>query len=272
MLDRVEHVVELVRAMARTEIMPRFRKLAPGDIQTKSGPLDLVTVADEAAEVRLTEGFAQMFPGCAVVGEEAATRDPVLMDVLKAAPLTVVIDPIDGTSNFAAGLPLFGVIVAVVARGRTVAAVIHDPVGDDTAVAVAGQGAWLQTPGGARHRLRVAAPAAIGAMSGTVSWRYLPEPLRTRVCGRLPRMAAVFDHRCAAHQYRMMAAGHCHFAVWNRLLPWDHAAGALLHQEAGGYLARFDGSAYAPSVFDGGLICAPDRAGWDALRATLLDD
>lgn len=268
----VADVVQLVRAVARSEIMPRFRNLRDGDVLTKSGPMDLVTVADEMAEQKIAEGLRALFPGCAIVGEEAVTRDPALLDQLAAAPLCFVIDPVDGTSNFAAGLPLFGVIVAVVQAGRTVAAVIHDPVGDDTAVAVAGQGAWMESPDGPRVRLHVSARAPAAEMSGSVSWRYMPEPRRSHVCARLPRVGAAWDHRCAAHQYRMMAAGHCDFSVYNRLLPWDHAAGVLLHQEAGGYTALLDGRAYAPAITQGGMICAPDRAAWDALRVALFGE
>lgn len=262
-------IVQLARAVARTEIMPRFRTLAPGDIREKSGPLDLVTAADEAAERRLAVGLQRLFPGCAVVGEEAATRDPGLLGQIGDADLCFVVDPLDGTANFCAGLPLFGVIIAVIRRGQVVGAVIHDPVGDDTATAWRGEGAWLESSG-QRTALRVSAPAAPAAMSGCVSWRYMPEPQRSLVCRHLPRMGVVSDYRCAAHQYRIAAAGHCDFLVFQRLLPWDHAAGWLLHQEAGGWSARLDGSAYAPTHTDGGLICAPDEASGHAIQAALF--
>ena len=268
MITRAEvaEVVQLVRAVARTEIMPRFRTLSPGDISAKSGPLDLVTVADEAAETRIGIGLERVFPGCSVLGEEAATRDPALLTTLPNAERCFVLDPIDGTYNFVSGLPLFGVIVAIVERGRTTGAVIHDPVGDDTAVAMAGQGAWMERAGQADLPLRVATPVPLDAMSGSVSWRFMPEPRRSHVCARLPAVAAAFDYRCSAHQYRLMAAGHCHFSVYHKLLPWDHAAGVLLHQEAGGTSARLDGSPYDPADVTGGLICATDPASWQALR------
>lgn len=267
----LDEVVQLVRAVARTEIMPRWRNLGAGDIGAKSGPLDLVTVADEAAEVLLAAGLARLFPGCTVVGEEAATRDPALLQQVGDAPQCFVVDPIDGTSNYVAGLPLFGVMVAVVEQGRTVGAVIHDPVGDDTACALAGEGAWLERTDGTLAPMRVAPGVPVSAMAGSVSWRYMPEPRRSTVCARLPRLGASWDYRCAAHQYRLMAAGHCHYSVYNRLLPWDHAAGVLLHAEAGGYSARLDGSPYRADETEGGLICTPDEASWTALRAALLD-
>ena len=264
-------VVQLVRAVARTEIMPRFRNLAPSDVQAKSGPLDVVTIADEQAELRLATGLGRLFPGCVVIGEEAASRDPGLLAAIADAELCFVVDPIDGTANFCAGLPLFGIMVAVMRRGVVVGGIIHDPVGDDTAVAVAGQGAWLESALGGRTTLRVAAPAPLAEMAGSVSWRFMAEPLRSAACRNLPRLGAAWDYRCAAHQYRMLAAGHCHYVVFNRLLPWDHAAGWLLHREAGGWSARLDGSAYNPAQTTGGLICTPDEASWHMLRTALLE-
>ena len=91
-----------------------------------------------------------------------------LLDAVAAADLCFLVDPVDGTANFCAGLPLFGTIVAVIRRGVVVGAVIHDPVGDDTAVAAAGQGAWLETASGERVALHVAAPMPLAAMAGRV--------------------------------------------------------------------------------------------------------
>ena len=262
-------IAALLRDAGKREIMPRFRNLAAGSVREKSGPLDLVTEADEAAERQITAGLRAMFPGCVVVGEEAATADPSLLKTLTGAELAFVVDPVDGTANFAAGLPLFGVMAAAISHGEVIASVIHDPVGDDSAMALRNEGAWMQT-GGVRRALRVKSAAPAAAMAGNIAWRFLPEPARSTVCGNLPKVAGSWDYRCAAHEYRMVADGHCHFVFFNRLYPWDHAPGWLLHQEAGGYSAQFDGRPYDVTRIDGGLICAPDRASWQALRDALL--
>ena len=263
-------LAELLREVGRTEVMPRFRKLGGGAVRQKTGPLDLVTEADEAAERRLTAALERRFPSAAVIGEEATSADPTRLRLLADAELAFVVDPIDGTSNYAAGLPLFGMMAAVVLHGEVVAAAIHDPVGDDTALALRGGGAWTQAADGQRSALHVAAAVPVAEMTGNVSWRFLPEPQRSVLCANLPRVGGSWDYRCAAHEYRMAAGGHCHFLFFNRLLPWDHCPGWLLHREAGGYSARLDGSTYRPTVTDGGLICAPDRASWEALHAALL--
>ena len=260
----------LLRAAARTEIMPRFRKLGADSIRTKSGPLDLVTDADTAAEAMITRGLHRLHPGCLVVGEEAAASDHSLLGRLAGADLAFTVDPVDGTSNFAVGLPLFGTMAAVIEKGDVVACVIHDPVVDSSSIAVRGEGAWELAADGSRMALRVAPAAPLAEMSGAVSWRYLPPPLRARVLPNLCKLAQVYDFRCAAHEYRMLAAGHCSVLVFNRLMPWDHLPGWLLHKEAGGYSARFDGSAYRPGMIDGGLICAPDRESYEAVRVGLL--
>jgi fructose-1,6-bisphosphatase/inositol monophosphatase family enzyme len=260
----------LLRGAAAAEIMPRFRRLGDGDIREKSGPLDLVTEADEAAERRIADGLRAAFPGCVVVGEEAASADPSLLDALADADLAFVVDPVDGTSNFAWGMPLFACMAAAIIRGEVVGAVIHDPVIGTDAMALRGEGAWISEPDGRRTDLRVAPPVPLAEMTGAASWRFLPEPARSTVGSNLHRVAATYGYRCAAHEYRIAAAGHCHFLLYGKLMPWDHAPGWLLHREAGGHAALFDGRPYCPAVTSGGLICAPDAASWQALRTALL--
>ena len=71
---------------------------------------------------------------------------------------------------------------------------------------------------------------------------------------------------------RLIAGGHSHYLLYGKLMPWDHAPGWLLHQEAGGFSAHFDGSAYRPTATAGGLICTPDEGSFLALRDALLGD
>ena len=259
----------LVEAAA-AEIMPRFGKLTAPQARRKTSAFDIVTDADEAAETAITSLLRSQFPGCVVIGEEAAGRDPSLLAALNAADLAFLIDPLDGTKNFASGLPLFGVMAAAVMRGHIVASVILDPVGGTLAQARHGDGAWMLDRSGARERMQVAPAAPVAEMDAIAGVNFLPEPLRERVAPRLSRLKMSNWFRCAAHEYRLAAAGHCHVLFYNRLMPWDHAAGWLLHREAGGHGAHFDASAYAPSHTTGGLLYAPDQASWHAVHAALL--
>lgn len=260
----------ILRDAGKAEVMPRFRNLATGAIRQKTGPMDLVTEADEACERHITAALAQRFPGVPVVGEEAASADPTVLERLQGTDLAFVVDPIDGTANFAAGMPLFGVMAAAVSRGEVIGAVIHDPVSDDAALALRGEGAWLERPDGTRTDLRVAAPATVAEMSGMASWRFMPAEQKRVVAGNMAATAGAWDCRCSAHQYRLAAGGHVHFLMYYRLYPWDHAPGVLLHREAGGYSARFDGAPYDPGAIWSGLLCAPDENSWHALHESLL--
>ena len=266
----VARISDILAEAARVEIMPRFKALADGDVRHKSSVFDPVTEADEAAERFISAELRASFPGALIVGEEATSADPSLLDHLDDAPLAFVVDPIDGTRNFVAGLPLFGVMAAAIVRGQIVAGVIHDPVCRDSMHALKGEGAWLSREGWPAKRLHVAAPAPLKRMEGIVGTHFLPEPLRTTVLHNLPRLGSATWLRCSAHEYRMAAAGFCHVLFFNRLMPWDHAPGWLLHQEAGGYSAHFDGKAYRPAHAVGGLICAPDRASWQLVRDGLI--
>ena len=95
---------------------------------------------------------------------------------------------------------------------------------------------------------------------------YLEFGDRTTVLGNMAKVRFLMNYRCAGHEYRTFAAGHSHFVMYNKLMPWDHLPGALISQEAGAYAARLDGSAYRPEHTAGGLLLAPDRESWDILR------
>jgi fructose-1,6-bisphosphatase/inositol monophosphatase family enzyme len=267
----LHQVGEALAIAARTEILPRFRHLKSTQIRQKSSALDLVTDADEAAEATISAALVAAFPGCVIVGEEATYREPRLLEAVGSADLAFLVDPIDGTKNFASNLPLFGVMAAATIRGEIVGGVIYDPVCRDWAYALRGGGAWIEHEDGSRIELRVAKPGPVSAMEGIVATGFLPEPLRARVSANLTKLAASANLRCAAHEYRMAAAGHCHVLLYNKLMPWDHAAGWLLHREAGGYSAHFNGAAYQAAHLSGGLICTPDEVSWNLVRAAMLE-
>src|SRR5919112_1004684 len=171
-------VAELLRTTARAEILPRFRNLSAGAIRTKTSQLDLVTDADEAAERVIEAELLRLFPGAVVIGEEGVSRNAELLDGLGDADLAFILDPVDGTLNFASGLPLFGVMAAVVMRGEVICGIILDPISDDWAIAVRGEGAWIQRPDGSTSPLQVSPAVPLAETTANVSWRYLPPELR----------------------------------------------------------------------------------------------
>ena len=256
----------LLREAAQAEIMPRFRRLGEADIRIKTEASDLVTEGDEAAERFIKARFDAILPGALFVGEESVAAEPALLPRLAEADLVLTVDPIDGTFNFAAGIPLFAVMAAVVSKGETVAGIIYDPMGDDFVLAEKGAGAWQVTPEGNRMRLAVREAAGLSDMFGMASTGFLYGGDRATVLGNMAKVRFLMNYRCAGHEYRTFAAGHVHFLMYNKLMPWDHLPGTLIAGEAGAHAARFDGSPYLPTHTSGGLIVAPDRAMWDELR------
>lgn len=273
-LDRQE-LAALEKAVAQAgaaEIMPRFHALRDGDIREKTSRFDVVTDADEAAEAAIADYLRSTFPEAVIIGEESTARNPDMLTRIADAELAFIIDPLDGTKNFADSLPLFGTIVAVVSKDVVIGGLIHDPVTRRSAFALRGNGAWLRNTDGSERALRAAPPAPMAQMEGIVGTHFLPEPLKSRVNANRARLGLTTWFRCSAHEYRLIASGRCHVILYNKLMPWDHAAGWLMHQEAGGYSAHFDGSAYRPSHTTGGLLCAPDEASWRMVHAALFGD
>lgn len=267
--NAIDWLAALLADAAASEIMPRFRRLDRGDIRLKTSAADLVTEADVNAERVITTRLRERYPEAMIVGEEAHSENPALLHGLDEAPLAFVIDPVDGTFNFASGMPLFGVMLAVVVRGETVAGIIHDPVGKDWLIGAKGAGSHVRHANGRLEKAQVADSVPLSQMTGAISFSHLAEPERSRLARNHIKALSQFNYRCAACEYRLLSTGFGHYLVYNKLMPWDHLAGVLIHGEAGGYSARFDGSAYNASHVDGGLLVAPSRESWHELRREL---
>ena len=221
-----------------------------------------MTDADTEAEAMITRGLQIAFPNALIIGEEAVSSDPKLLDTLGAAELSFLIDPVDGTWNFAKGLPLFGTMVAACRFGRPVYGLIYDPMGDDGMEADLDTSAQQTFAGGRVSPLRTAAPKARADLMGYMQIGLLSPEAKTLVGGKMPDMHLVSTLRCSAHEYRMLAQGAVDFVMGTRMTPWDHAAGVLLCQQAGGHAAMMGGSDYT-AMEQGYLLCASSKAVWD---------
>ena len=153
-------LLNLVRRAARAEILPRFRQLDTGDIDTKADEMDLVTAAYTGAEAMITRGLQMAFPHALVIGEEAIAKNPDLLDGIGEAELCFIIDPVDGTWNFARGMPLFGTIIAVCRFGQPVFGLIYDPIGDDAVMTDNTSPALWQTRSGRQRPIHTRAPVS----------------------------------------------------------------------------------------------------------------
>ncbi len=188
-----------------------------------------------------------------MVGEEAVAGDAKTLDLLSRDGPVWILDPIDGTGNFVKGRKLFAVIVALLDQGRTVQGWIHDPLADQTTVGELGSGTWRGA-----ERLRIAPPVPLASMQGSAGYRYgdgLAKAVNRLIC-----------QGSSAHDYLALVENRIHFAFFRRLHPWDHAAGVLLHAEAGGYGALLNGEPYRALPSKEGMLVAPDRDSWGRLR------
>ena len=260
------HVINILRRASRAEVMPRFRNLAASDIAAKSGPNDLVTAADLAAEAMITRALRQLFPSALIVGEEAVASDPSLPDKIADAPLAFLIDPVDGTWNFAHGLSMFGMILCVTRFGKPAFGVIYDPTNDDWVIADSESPARLEGPLKAPRDLRVSMGKPIETMSGYIPLGVFPMDQRIKLAATLPGFGRVNSLRCSAHEYRMVAQGNTDFVLSGSLHPWDHAAGALICAQAGGHVEMLSGGPYDATLKNGYLLAAPDKTTWNRLK------
>ncbi len=261
-IPNLETVAALIREAAETEVLPRFRELKPDEIATKTSPNDLVTAADLACEAFLSARFRELTPGAMVVGEEAAAKDTRLLDALHGDDPVWIIDPVDGTWNFAHGDDRFVIIVALVHRGEILAGWIYRPITQVMVTASLGDGVFC-----AGQRLSVAPCAEISAMNAVlyVGPRRTPE-LHARVKELRPRLGKLVFQRSAGAEYLELLFGRVHYAIFTKQLPWDHAAGCLMVREAGGFLANLDDTPYHPSGSEKSLLMAPDEDCWRMLR------
>jgi fructose-1,6-bisphosphatase/inositol monophosphatase family enzyme len=265
----VAQVAEIIREVARAEVLPRFGHLAEGEIQEKT-PGDLVTVADRAAERELSARLTALLPGSRVVGEEAVFADPTVLAALEGPEPVWIIDPIDGTENYANANARFSVLVALARQGELLASWIHVPCLGRMAHAVRGGGAYLD--GRRLHVARAPDPAAglVDLEVSTSRPRFWDAESRAAISTLSTHGVSVFYSDGAGLDYLAMASGRrgCALMVWENV--WDHAAGLLLHAEAGGASITSDGS---PFRLAGGnalpFAVAQDAATAKALIAAL---
>jgi myo-inositol-1(or 4)-monophosphatase len=208
-----------------------------GRIDTKKNPRDLVTEWDRRAEDLIRARLQQLTPEVPLLGEERGASGA------GAGADRWLVDPIDGTVNFAHGLPLFAVSIALERRGRPVAGVVHAPALDWVFSGHRGGGAFLN---GARMAVsRVPSVAQALLVTGFPYDRATNPDNNFDRWAHFQRRAGACRRLGAASLDLCMVARGWLDGYWERYLqPWDVAAGVLLVEEAGGRVSGFDGSAF----------------------------
>ena len=258
-----EPVVALMRQVARDVVMPRFRNLAAHEISEKTAN-DFVTIADKESELRLAEGLAAILPEAGIIGEEACAADPTILE-RAGHGLNWIIDPIDGTGNFASGNPPFGIMIALADAGATLAGWILDPMTGRVCHALLGGGSHIDGE-------QVQARESGGDLPiAALAVYFMTEDERADIQRRADGQFAVVDiPRCAAEQYPRLVLGQNDVSVFARTLPWDHAAGTLFVNEAGGCCQRLDGSPYLVGDMRRGLLGASSPRLWERAAQQLF--
>lgn len=254
-------VEALMRKVAREAILPHYRTLAEDQVFAKDAD-DVVTVADRLSEEMLAEGLAAI-ADVPVVGEEAAHADPSVLDRL--AGDCWIVDPLDGTRNFARGAAPFGILVALASGGVAHTGWILDAVTGRFCLAHQGKGAWVDGEPVAARTTGVEPPVA------AISLIFMDMAQRAAMMEQIaPHYTLVDVPYCAAEQYPRLGLGTNDVSIFERTLAWDHAAGVLWLNEAGGKACRPDGSAYrVDEVGRKGLIGAASPALWDQMARRL---
>jgi len=208
-----------------------------GRFQTREkAPRDLVTDADLASEQAVRRVIAEHFPDHGILGEEAAVMDQLDL------PYCWVVDPLDGTINYAHGLPCYGVSVAVAHRGQLLAGVVFDPERDECFSASAGGGATLNGQPMAASRAETVEESLVAV---SFPPRLDDESLDLRAFMRVgPVCQAMRRTGSAALNLAYVACGRLDAHWAHEIHPWDAAAGVLLVREAGGAVSAADGKPF----------------------------
>ncbi|MDE1174219.1 MAG: inositol monophosphatase [Parvibaculaceae bacterium] len=259
-----------MKEVAALEIMPRFRLLAEGDIKEKSKN-DFVTIADRRAEEWLTPRLEALVPGSRVLGEEAVADDPARLDLVRDEDAVIwTVDPVDGTGNFVAGSETFGVMVALIRQGISVQGWIYLPVSKKLVTAERGGGCWLHQDGESRRLDSEGLSAPLDELRGSLNVNFMPPSWKERLLRFAEGVKRIPSENCSAFEYTLMAQGLKDFTTYYRMMPWDHAPGSLILEEAGGAIRSLEtGLAYRPALLAMPYLLVRDAARWEEVAKAI---
>jgi len=263
--DLDDAVGALMRQACAYFVMPRYGQLSRDDIETKSSPSDLVTIADREVEAYLTPRLRDLIDG-EVIGEEACANDPDIRG-RATAPIAWTVDPVDGTGNFVKGVDRFCSMVALLERGSPVRSWIYVPLQDRLYAAAAGRGAFVIDSDGYRRQLNLTPRNwHPDEMTGGANIQGTIQPRRDILRARLRALPGRLFVGSTGIMGVEIASGRLQFLLHSSCTPWDHAPVDLLCREAGAHAAMIDDDAVFNAKYQRGFMVAPDRQSWELLR------
>lgn len=231
MLQQVETII---KNLAEQEIMPRYNRVV---FEFKADG-SLVTEADTAMQHAVIEALNKLWPECALLGEEMSEQQQqTLLDSNDSSGLWVL-DPLDGTSNFASAIPIFSVSLALIQQAEVRLGLIYDPVRKECFSAIKGQGAWLNG-----HKLKLQIDtSSLNQCIAQVDFKRLPLAMASQLAAKHP-YASQRNFGSGALDWCWLAAGRSQLYLHGGQKLWDYLAGQLILSEAGGIAETFEGDA-----------------------------
>lgn len=235
----IQRLADLVRTEARDVLLPQFNTV------TRQYKTDgsVVTAADHAMQKRLTEALLQLCPHVKLLGEEMTSQQQ--RQLLDSSEDLWCLDPVDGTSNFAAGMPYFSVSLALLRRGEAVLGVVYDPILDECFYAEKDRGAWLN----AQPLKAQETGLNLYRTLAMVDFKRLPVALTTRLVHDLP-YGSQRSLGSIALELCWIAAGRAHIYLHGKQHLWDYAAAQLILKESGAYVATLEGHDLLPNTLE----------------------
>jgi myo-inositol-1(or 4)-monophosphatase len=240
----------IVRRAGREVLLPRFNRVT----HTLKDDGSLLTEADLASNDMLENELTALIPGVNYLSEEmsSSSQREILAD--KDTPFWCV-DPLDGTSNFASGVPVFGICAALIADGQPQISVIYDPIRDECFTAERGRGAWINDRPLEIPEINFDLRRAIAL----VDFKRLTPGMRNLLVNNPPYGSQRNVGSCAL-EWAWMAAGRGHIYLHGGQKLWDMAAGVLILEEAGGYCQTLDGdSVFSAQLEPRSVLASPSR-------------
>lgn len=224
MKDELSLLRDIVRAAGQEELLPRFNQIGFEYKQDGS----VLTEADLAVQARLQQTLLEQWPDIAMLGEEMTAQEQ--QAVIDTGDAFWCLDPLDGTSNFAAGIPFYSVSLALIRDGQPQMAVVYDPDRDECFSAQAGVGAWLND---LRLDCSSLPQRPLSRCSALLDFKRLSPELANRIA-RQPPYASQRSFGSVALDWCWLATGRCQVYLHGKQKLWDYAAGWLVLHEAGG--------------------------------------
>jgi len=244
----IEQLKHIVISASKTELLPRFNAVKRHFKKDGS----IVTEADVAMQKQLITQLEQAYPDVAFLGEEMSLEQQ--QSLLSSGQALWCVDPVDGTSNFAAGFPYFSVSLALIEAGEITLGIVYDPIRDECFLAQKGHGASLN----GQPLKTIETGLSLKQSIALIDFKRLSPELATQIVTELP-YASQRSLGSIALELCWLAAGRGHIYLHAKQHLWDYAAANLILTEAGGHVCSLDGN----TVFNNALTPRSALAAYD---------